>query len=122
MFFNPQLLAVLVVVTNLNHVTAQTTSASAAGSCPTVLTSSSYDKPVVGSGYTAQLVVTGLTRPRGIMFDSSGALLVVESGVGITRLTFNDNGGTCLVKNRSTSLISHSSVSSDLTTHASSHN
>lgn len=106
------LLGVLAVVINSNRATAQTTtSASSAGSCPTVLTSSNYDAPVVGSGYTAQLVVTGLNSPRGLIFDKSGALLVVESGVGITRIKFNDRGGTCLLKDQTSALIRDNSVS-----------
>lgn len=56
-----------------------------------------YEAPAVHSGWQAQLVVGGLTKPRSIEFDSSGALLVVESGKGITRHTFKDNSGTCLV-------------------------
>jgi hypothetical protein len=34
-------------------------------------------------GYTAGTVVTGLTRPRGIAFDTAGNLLVVDSGSGL---------------------------------------
>ncbi len=114
MFLKSLLLGGLVVVTNSNQARAQTTTAaSAAGSCPTVLTSSDYDAPVVGSGYTAQLVVTGLTKPRGLIFDKSGALLVVESGVGITRIQFNDKGGTCLLKDQSSALIRDNSVSAN---------
>ncbi|OIW24899.1 soluble quino protein glucose dehydrogenase [Coniochaeta ligniaria NRRL 30616] len=111
MVLNCLLLAGLAVVANSNQARAQTTtSASAAGSCPTVLTSSNYDAPVVGSGYTAQLVVTGLTKPRGLIFDKSGALLVVESGVGITRIQFNDRGGTCLVQDKSSALVRDDSL------------
>ncbi|KUI57288.1 L-sorbosone dehydrogenase [Cytospora mali] len=39
------------------------------------------------------------TKPRSLTFDSSGALLVLDSGVGVKRLSFTDNGGTCLVPN-----------------------
>ncbi|KAL8799369.1 MAG: hypothetical protein Q9182_005941 [Xanthomendoza sp. 2 TL-2023] len=47
------------------------------------------------------LVATGLTKPRSIAFDPAGNLMVVESGVGITNLAFQDAGGTCLsVKSR----------------------
>jgi hypothetical protein len=109
MYFNLLILGMVAVV---DHATAQTTtSASAAGSCPTVLTSSKYGAPVVGSGYIAQLVLTGLTKPRGLIFDKSGALLVVESGVGITRVRFNDRGGTCLLQDNSSALIRDTSVS-----------
>ena len=111
MFLSSVLLAGLAVVAGSDRARAQTTSASAVGACPTVLTSSDYNAPVVGTGYIAQLVVTGLTKPRGLIFDKSGALLVVESGVGITRLTFDDKGGTCLIQDQSSPLIRSSSVS-----------
>ncbi|KAK4222040.1 soluble quino protein glucose/sorbosone dehydrogenase [Podospora fimiseda] len=57
--------------------------------------------PVVAPGWQAQLVAGGLTKPRSIQFDSTGALLVVESGKGISRHRFSDNGGTCLSANHS---------------------
>lgn len=55
-----------------------------------------YAHPVVARGWQAQLVAGGLTKPRSIAFDSSGSLLVVESGKGISRHSFIDHGGTCL--------------------------
>jgi glucose/arabinose dehydrogenase len=80
----------------------QTTTSSASGSCPTVLQPKS-GTPVVASGYSAQLIANGLTKPRGIIFDTSGALLVVQQNVGIVRLTWTDRGGTCLnVANKTT--------------------
>lgn len=71
----------------------------------------SYSAPVVGSGWIAQLIVNNLTTPRGIIQDSSGHMLVVEKGVGIRRLTFNDNGGTCLEVSGSSSVVENSNVS-----------
>lgn len=65
----------------------------------------SYSHPVVAPGWQAQLVTGGLTKPRSIQFDSTGALLVVESGKGISRHRFTDNGGTCLASNHSHMLI-----------------
>jgi hypothetical protein len=93
---------------------AQTTSASSSGGCPTVLTPA-YPAPVVGSGYIAQLVVTGLNSPRGLLIDSRGALLVVQQGEGIIHISFTDNGGTCLFVNRTADLIQDSSVSASST-------
>lgn len=92
----------------LAHVHA-TTSPSSAGACPTVLTPS-YEAPVVGSGWTAQLIATNLTKPRGIIFDKSGALLVVQQGSGIVRLRFTDHGGTCLVVNETKTIVENSDV------------
>ena len=85
-------------------------SSSSPTACATVLTPS-YSPPVAASGWKAQLVATGLTRPRGIKFDTNGGLLVVEAGVGLTRLTFTDNGGTCLSIKSNTSVIADKAVS-----------
>jgi hypothetical protein len=79
-------------------------------SCSTILVPA-YSHPVVASGWQAQLVAGGLTRPRSIAFDSTGALLVVESGKGISRHRFTDNGGTCLASNHSHMLVDLQSVS-----------
>lgn len=79
--------------------------------CPTILTPS-YSAPVVGSGWTAQIVANGLTKPRGLVFDANGALLVVQQGVGILRMTFVDNGGTCLVVNETKTLVEDDDVGS----------
>lgn len=95
----------------LGHVTfgtAQSTT-SAVGACPTVLRPS-YDAPVVGSGWTAQLIATGLTDPRSITFDQNGALLVVQQGSGIVRMTLTDNGGTCLAVNETSTVVENSDV------------
>ncbi|KAK4151580.1 L-sorbosone dehydrogenase [Chaetomidium leptoderma] len=64
-----------------------------------------HSPPVVASGWQAQLVAGGLTKPRSIAFDSTGALLIVESGKGISRHRFTDNGGTCLASNHSHMLV-----------------
>ncbi|KAK5738728.1 hypothetical protein LTR17_005861 [Elasticomyces elasticus] len=68
---------------------------SAAASCSPTL-SASYAAPSVAEGYIARLVANNLTKPRGIKFDSQGALLVVEQLSGITALTFVDAGQDCL--------------------------
>ncbi|EME49000.1 hypothetical protein DOTSEDRAFT_162972 [Dothistroma septosporum NZE10] len=55
-----------------------------------------YAAPSMASGYVARLVASNLTSPRGIKFDNSGALLVVEEGVGVTALNFDDAGNGCV--------------------------
>ncbi|KAL1889165.1 hypothetical protein Sste5346_009114 [Sporothrix stenoceras] len=72
--------------------------------CPSILTPS-YSAPIVAPGWTAQLVVTGLLTPRSLLFDDAGALLVVESGTGIQRITFDDYGDTCLVVRNSNQVV-----------------
>ncbi|KAE9377177.1 glucose sorbosone dehydrogenase [Stipitochalara longipes BDJ] len=65
----------------------------------------SYSTPVVSNGWQAHLVATGLRTPRGILFDSKGNLLVVQSGLGIIHLEFDDGGSTCLDVSKKTYLI-----------------
>ncbi|KAK0744520.1 soluble quino protein glucose/sorbosone dehydrogenase [Apiosordaria backusii] len=76
----------------------------AQGTCTDILVPRN-PAPVVANGWQAQLVAGGLTKPRSIQFDSTGALLVVESGKGISRHRFSDNGGTCLHANHSHMLV-----------------
>lgn len=64
-------------------------------SCSPTLTAN-YAAPSMAEGYVARLVANNLTSPRGIKFDTSGALLVVEEGVGITALNFDDSGDDCV--------------------------
>lgn len=64
--------------------------------CSTTLTPTKSIKPSVATGYQAALVATGVSNPRGIAFDSSENLLVVQSGSGIASLQLQDDGGTCI--------------------------
>lgn len=94
---------------NITFCSAQSSTTSAAGACPTVL-KPSYDAPVVGSGWTAQLIATDLKEPRSLTFDQNGALLVVQQGSGIIRMTLTDNGGTCLAVNETSTVVENSDV------------
>lgn len=71
----------------------------------------SYAAPVVSNGWQAQLVVNGLSSPRGILLDSSGNLLVVQQGAGIVHLEFNDGGSTCLEVSKKIFLVNSTSAS-----------
>jgi glucose/arabinose dehydrogenase len=71
----------------------------------------SYPAPVLSNGWSAQLVAQGLTKPRGIAFDTAGNLLVVQQGSGIVHLAFNDGGTTCLEVAKKTTLIDSELVS-----------
>ena len=81
-----------------------------AATCPAPVPAS-YPAPVVRDGYEARLVATGLTKPRGAIFDSKGSLLVVESGKGITHLTIKDGGWPCVSLEKTTTLVEMSDVS-----------
>lgn len=63
--------------------------------CDTILYPS-YAAPAVHPGWKAQLVMEGLLKPRTLEVDPEGALLILDAGVGIRRVTFRDHGSTCL--------------------------
>ncbi|KAK1831081.1 soluble quino protein glucose/sorbosone dehydrogenase [Podospora conica] len=80
--------ALVALVLHASGVTAQACS---------VNIESSYPAPAVHPDFSARLIVGGLTKPRGIIFDKAKNLLVVEAKVGIKRISFSsDNGLTCL--------------------------
>lgn len=74
--------------------------------------SSSHPAPIVADGWSFSLVATGLTRPRSILFDSNGGLLVVQQGAGIVHLALTDGGDTCVEVAKKTSLVDSSAVCS----------
>ncbi|KAL2144268.1 hypothetical protein VTI28DRAFT_9405 [Corynascus sepedonium] len=97
----------------LSGVKAQdTTTAPAPSACATLMPA--YSPPVVAKGWKAQLIATGLTRPRSIKFDSNGGLLVVEQGVGLTHLTLDDSGGTCVSVKSNVSVIADAKLNHGL--------
>lgn len=75
--------------------------------------SSSYPAPIVSNGWAFQLVATGLTSPRGILFDSNGGLLVVQQGLGVIHLALSDSGGTCVGVSKTTNVVNSSEVRSE---------
>lgn len=78
-------------------------------SCSSTL-SADYPAPSVADGYIARLVANDLTSPRGIKFDSSGALLVVEQDVGITAITFSDPDNGCVSETNRKAIIKDSTL------------
>lgn len=88
---------------------ASAQSSIASAKCSPTLTAS-YAAPSVAEGYVARLVANNLTAPRGIKFDSQGALLVVEQGAGITALNFVDHGSDCLSVGTRKSVINDTSL------------
>ena len=46
----------------------------------------------MASGWKYSLLATGLTKPRGLVFDTEGHLLVLEAGKGLTAHTIGANG------------------------------
>lgn len=79
-------------------------------SCLSTLTPTNSIKPSVASGYRAALVATGLTVPRGLQFDRSGNLLVVEQTIGLTSLHLDDKGGICVSVKSQNSVVESTNV------------
>lgn len=62
-------------------------------------------RPSVASGYSLQVVATGLAKPRGLAFDSEGHLLVVEQNSGtISSHVINEANG-CVTAGESTVVV-----------------
>lgn len=74
-----------------------------AQSCPSL--TASYPAPSVADGYEARLVTQNLEKPRGIIFDNKGNLLVVERGVGVTTFTVDGTGSCVNLKDKKTVVI-----------------
>lgn len=83
----------------------------AAKTCEINTLNVSYPAPVVAAGWEYRLVATNLTRPRSILFDKDGGLLVLDSGVGVVRLELQDEGETCVSVKKKTILVENSDVS-----------
>lgn len=74
-----------------------TRAASVASTCSTTLKPQTTD-PAVAKDYVARLVANGLGYPRGIKFDNEGHLIVVEQYLGLTAITFEDDGDGCVIE------------------------
>jgi hypothetical protein len=72
-----------------------------------------YNAPVAADGWTYQVIADDFTRPRGLLVDARGGLLVVDATVGIIHLTIEDTGGGCLTTSKKKSIIQSRDVSSD---------
>ncbi|PNP85295.1 hypothetical protein FNYG_01354 [Fusarium nygamai] len=66
---------------------------------------SSYQAPVTADNWNYSIIANELRRPRGILFDSEGALIVIDSGNGIIHFELDDEGGTCLQVKKKTTLL-----------------
>ena len=69
--------------------------------------------PSVAPGFRVQLAATSLSRPRSLLFDAEGALLVVEQRQGITRLRVGDDGDGCVKAEMLERVVSDASVCDD---------
>jgi glucose/arabinose dehydrogenase len=72
------------------------TSQAFAQDCPINNLEVDYPAPVAAPGWSYRLIENLFVKPRGLLFDTEGSLLVIDSGVGLVRVTFEDDGGDCL--------------------------
>lgn len=70
----------------------------------------SYPAPIMADGYKAQLIQQDLNYPRDIIFDTEGALLVVDSGQGVVALTLDESDDDCISVTNSKTVVSDSSL------------
>lgn len=61
--------------------------------CPAVTGGPKYAAPIVAKGFTARVVISNLTRPRSMTFDTDGNMLVLQNRVEISSFTMNNDGG-----------------------------
>jgi glucose/arabinose dehydrogenase len=90
---------ILVTSFDVGFVRAQSGSSSASASSATACASTIAPKnaaPSVAAGWRAEVVASGLSDPRGILFDAEGAMLVVEQGKGVSRVRLNEERGSCV--------------------------
>ncbi|ODA75870.1 hypothetical protein RJ55_08511 [Drechmeria coniospora] len=67
----------------------------------------SYQPPVAAPGWQYRIAANGMRKPRSIVFDNRGGLLVIDVGVGILRLTIRNDWGTdCVVMSEPRRIIS----------------
>ncbi|KAJ4134939.1 hypothetical protein NW768_004548 [Fusarium equiseti] len=74
----------------------------------------SYPSPATAEDWSYGLIANKLRRPRGITFDSKGALIVIDSGNGIIHLELEDGGGTCLQVKKKTTLLKQDNLNHGL--------
>lgn len=111
MFLRKRLHPILLIV----YAAVQVTSAPASSSCTSTL-QPSYPAPSLAPGYKAQLIAQNLTKPRGLIFDSDGQLLVVQQQVGITSLSIQDQDGNgCLTVTKKTDLVDNADLTHGIT-------
>lgn len=71
-----------------------------------------YPAPVAADGWSYCLVATDLTKPRGILFDTEGGLIAVDSGVGLVHFSLKDGDNDCLTVNEKKTLVANKDVGS----------
>jgi glucose/arabinose dehydrogenase len=78
--------------------------ARAQNACPADTGGPKYAAPIVAKGFTARVVISNLTRPRGMVFDTEGNLLVVQNRKEITAFSMATTGSCVKVTGKRTVL------------------
>lgn len=107
-------LDVAVVRAQSGSSTASESASASATACASTI-APQHAAPSVAAGWRAEVVASGLSSPRGILFDSEGAMLVVEQGSGVVRVRLNEEAGSCVrIDGDKETVIEDSSVSLEL--------
>jgi glucose/arabinose dehydrogenase len=101
----PRLLTLALLAAAASLVTAQGSS-----ECSIEEIRSSYPTPDVSEGWGFRVVASELTRPRSILFDSDGALILLDVGSGILHIDLDDQGDTCVGVSKQTTLLEKEDV------------
>jgi glucose/arabinose dehydrogenase len=105
----PRLLTLALLAAAASLVTAQGSS-----ECSIEEIRSSYPTPDVSDGWGFRVVASELTRPRSILFDSDGALILLDVGSGILHIDLDDQGDTCVGVSKQTTLLEKEDLSHGL--------
>ena len=105
----PQITSLLLC---LGYVAAQAASTPATASCPVL--QPSYPAPSLAPGYKAQLIARNLTKPRGLIVDNAGRLLIVEQGVGVSSLSIKEQG-PCLIPSPKSEVVRNANLTHGIT-------
>lgn len=70
-----------------------------------------YPAPVAADGWSYCLVASNLTRPRGILVDTEGGLIVVDRGVGLVHYKLREKDGDCFEVDETKTLVDDEDVS-----------
>lgn len=101
-------LALSVLASSISLATAQS-------ACPNLLPPKN-GAPAVAPGFQVRLIANGLSKPRGLAFDSAGHLLAVTGG--ITAFTLKEDAAGCVSVASKSTVASQVGVSQSLSCEA----
>lgn len=105
------LISTMVRLRTLTLLCSNVVAVAVAATCASNTLETDYPAPVAANGWTYRLIAKDLSRPRGILFDNEGGLIIVDSGAGLVHLKIKDDGGSCLSVEEKTTLLETDDVS-----------